>query len=157
MTSIIKLMILNISGIQTDNKIQMLENMLRQQGIDVPLMQKVTNTKLTSIRGCTIHINEGTEKSGTAIAMKDGIQTTDLKRLKTGRGMAVKYEVIWIVNIYAPSGAEKRAEGEKFFITEIMHILPQKNAEMILAGDFNCTVEKSESKGTPTIVEHLTN
>jgi endonuclease/exonuclease/phosphatase family metal-dependent hydrolase len=147
MTSIIKLMTLNINGIQTDNKIQMLENMLRQQGIDIALMQEVTNNKLASIRGYTIHINEGTEKRGTAIAIKDGIQTTDLKRLTTGRGMAVKYEDIWIVNIYAPSGAEKRAEREQFFNTGIMHILPQTNAEMILAGDFNCTVEKSENTG----------
>jgi hypothetical protein len=68
----------------------MLENMLRQQGIDVALMQEVTNTKLILIRGYTVHINEGTEKRGTAIAIKDGIQTTDLKRLTTGRGMAVK-------------------------------------------------------------------
>jgi hypothetical protein len=61
--------------------------------------------------------------------------------------MAVKYEGIWIVNIYAPSGAERRAERGQFFNTELMYILPQTNADVILAGDFNCIIEKSETTG----------
>jgi hypothetical protein len=70
--------------------------------------------------------------------------------------MAVKYEGIWIVNIYAPSGAERRAEREQFFNTELMYILPQTNANMILTGDFNCTIEKSESTGGTNYSRALT-
>jgi exonuclease III len=76
MTYVYKLMTLNINGITSETKIGMQEALLWKQGIDIALLQEVTNNKINTLRGYTSYINEGTEKRGTAIVLKDGINTT---------------------------------------------------------------------------------
>jgi exonuclease III len=144
MQYIIKLMTLNINAITSDIKVQMLEGLLWQQGIDIALLQETTTTKL-NIRGYNAVTNDGTEKRGTAILIKEGITITDIKRIPSGRGIALNHNGIQIINIYAPSGTEKRNEREYFFNMELPHILPTTNTDMIIAGDFNCIVERTES------------
>jgi hypothetical protein len=51
------------------------------------------------------------------------------------------------LNLYAPSVAEKKNEREYFFNTELTYILPTITTDMIIARDFNCFVERSESTG----------
>ena len=53
-------------------------------------------------------------KSGTAILMKEGISLNNIKNLPSGLGIAGIFEDTWTINVYAPSGAEKRQEREKF-------------------------------------------
>ena len=43
----------------------------------------------------------------------------------------------WIINIYAPSGAEKRVEREYIFNTDVTFLLPTDSTEVLIAGDFN--------------------
>jgi len=61
--------------------------------------------------------------------------------------MAVCYEGIRIINIYAPSGAEKRREREAFYNTEVPTLLPPIPAEILLAGDFNCVLSQADNTG----------
>ena len=49
--------------------------------------------------------------------------------------------------IYAPSGAEKKAERERFYTNDLPHILPTTKSDMLLAGDFNCILETNDSTG----------
>jgi endonuclease/exonuclease/phosphatase family metal-dependent hydrolase len=49
--------------------------------------------------------------------------------------------------VYAPSGAERKLERERFFNNELPLILPVTPAEMLLAGDFNCIINKLDSTG----------
>jgi exonuclease III len=92
---------ININGIASQVRLTMLEEYLRQQDIDIALLQEVTNTKLTTFRIYNTHINVGTENRGTAILAKEGLILTNTTRLPTGRGMAVRFEGIQIINIYA--------------------------------------------------------
>jgi exonuclease III len=138
-------MTLNINAITSVTKVKMLEDLLRQQETDIALLQGTTTTKLNNIRGYTAVINDGTEKRGTAIMIREGITITGIKRIPSGRGIAVNYNGIWIINIYAPSGTEKRNEREYLFNTELPHILPTTTTDMIIAGDFNCIVDGTES------------
>jgi hypothetical protein len=39
--------------------------------------------------------------------------------------------------IYAPSGAEKKAERERFYTNDLPHLLTTTKSDMLLAGDFN--------------------
>jgi len=39
----------------------------------------------------------------------------NIVRLPTGRGIAAEFQGVLLVNIYAPSGAERRQEREAFF------------------------------------------
>jgi exonuclease III len=125
----------------------MLEEFLHKQDIDIALLQEVTNHNLHSIRRYTAHINQATEGRGTAIMTKVGLSISNIKRLPSGRGMAAIFNGTWIINIYAPSGAEKKTEREAFYTNDITHILPTNHTELILAGDFNCTLDTVDSTG----------
>jgi exonuclease III len=114
MALVYKLMTLNINGMTSDTKIRMLED-LWKQGIDIALLQEVTNQKLNNIRGYKTYINEGTEKRGTAIATKEEINITEIKRLPTGRGRAVKLNDTWIINIYMLRQERRGKQKENTF------------------------------------------
>jgi exonuclease III len=118
-------MTLNINAITSDTKAKMLEGLLWQQGIDIALLQETTTTKLNNMRGYNAVINDGTEKRGTAIMIREGVTITDIKRIPSGRGIAVNHKGIQIINIYAPSGTEKRNEREYFFNTRNSHTYSQ--------------------------------
>jgi exonuclease III len=140
-----KIATINISGIASQVSLTMLEEYLRQQDIDIALLQEVTNTKLTTFRRYNTHINVGTENRGTAIIAKEGLILTNTTRLPSGRGMTARFESIQIINIYATSGAEKRRES--FYNSEVPTLLPRTPMEIILAGDFNCILNKADSTG----------
>jgi exonuclease III len=148
MPQIYKIMTLNINGIESDTKHRMLEELLKRQEIDIALYQEVTNNKINTIQGYHTYINIGSEKRGTAIAMKEGTHSSEIRRIPTGRGIAAKIEDTWILNIYAPSGTTRKAEREQFFNTEITYIMPTTHKRIILAGDFNCTMAPTDCTGT---------
>jgi len=88
-------------------------------------------------------MNIGTDRRGTAILAKDGIALSDIQRLLSGRGMTASFRGMLIVNIYAPSGAEKRHE-RKTYNTEVVHLVPPSSTAMIFAGDFNCVMRNDD-------------
>ena len=116
MTYTYKIATININGIASHLRLWMLEDYLRQQDIDIVLLQEVTHTKITSFRRYNAYVNVGTENRGTAILAKEGLFLTDITRLPSGRGIAVCYEGIRIINIYAPQG-QKRGGNERLSIT----------------------------------------
>jgi len=61
--------------------------------------------------------------------------------------MAGVFGGIHMINVYAPSGAAKKAERETFFQKELIPLLPKKRTEIVLAGDFNCTMNKTDTTG----------
>jgi exonuclease III len=62
---------------------------------------------------------------------------------------------IWIINIYAPSGAEKRSERESFYNTDVTNLLPKASTEMIIAGDFNSVLSPADYTGKPPMSRAL--
>jgi exonuclease III len=50
-----------------------------------------------------------------------------------------------MVNIYAPSGAENKRDRETFYTSEVPWLLPMMKSALIVAGDFNCVLEKADS------------
>ena len=124
----------------------MLEDFLRNQDIDIALLQ-VTHSNFTFLRRYEAHINVGTDNRGTAILAKEGFTITNITRLPTGRGIAADFEGIRIINIYAPSGAGKRKERENFFNIAMVPLLPSAPTEIVLAGDFNWVLLQTDSTG----------
>jgi len=114
----------------------MLEDFLWRQDIDFALLQEASPTTLNTIRRYTVHMNIGTDRCGTATLAKDGLALTNIQRLPSGRGMSASFRGTLIVNIYAPSGAEKRREREAFYNTKVVHLILSTSRAMILAGDF---------------------
>jgi exonuclease III len=62
---------------------------------------------------------------------------------------------VWIINVYAPSGAEKRSEWEQFFNKNITCLLMTATNDIHLAGDFNCVISLSDCTGTPNVSRAL--
>ena len=85
----------------------MLGAFLKLHDIGVALLQEVTHSAFTVIQD-NIGVNEGIEKRGTAILTKVGLPPQHIKRIPSGRGIVAAIKGIWIIHIYAPSGAEKR-------------------------------------------------
>jgi exonuclease III len=142
-----KIATININGTASHVRLRMLEDYLRQQDIDIALLQEVTHTKITSFRKYNAYVNVSTENRGTTILAKERLSLTDITRLPSGRAIAVCYEGIRIINIYAPSGLEKRREREAFCNTEVPTLLPSTPAEILLVGDFNCVLSHADSTG----------
>jgi len=116
MPEINKIATFNINGMGMPPRIAMQEDFLQKQEIDIILLQ-VTRPVLDDIRGFTAYTNICSTGRGTAILTRDHIQLTSTVCLPTGRGMAADIQNLTIMNIYAPSGAERRRDRENFFRT----------------------------------------
>ena len=151
-----KIATLNINGIATYTKMSMLGDFLKRQDIDIALLQEVTHNNFTNIHEYNATINEGSDKRGTAILVKTGLQIQDIKCIPSGRGIAAMFQGIWIINIYAPSGAEKRMEREYFLNTDVTFLLPTDSTEVLIAGDFKCVISQADYTGKPNMSRALT-
>ena len=114
---------LNINGITSTTRMQMLRNFINKHDIDIFFMQEVTHPSLDNLNGYTVHYTIGTSQRGPAIDARDDIELSNLTRMPSGRAIAAKFKGIWLVNIHAPSGAAKRNERERFFNTDLTYIL----------------------------------
>lgn len=125
----------------------MLEQFLYRHDIDILLVQEVTSGIIQHIRGYKSYLNVGTTKRGTAFIVRDPITMTDIATLPSGRGIAATCTGIRVINIYAPSGAEKRHDRENFFNVELAYLLSNSHTHLILGGDFNCVLAPEDCTG----------
>jgi exonuclease III len=151
-----KIATLNINGITSPLKLQLLNNLLLRQDVDVALLQEITTDDFSPLYNYTAYVNEGLDKRGTAILTRQGLYMKNIKRLPSGRGIAGQFKDTYIINVYAPSGAEKRREREDFFTREMAYLLPTNLEDVILAGDFNCVTSQADCTGTPNGSKALT-
>jgi exonuclease III len=149
MQNTFKIATLNINGIASSTRVRRFEDFITRQGIDFALLQEVTHANLNFSK-YTAYINEGTDKRGTAILVREGLTLTDIRCRPLGRGIAGTYDDINIINTYAPSGAEMRIERETFYNTDMTVLLPATHSDIILVGDFNCILNGVDSTGQRT-------
>jgi exonuclease III len=102
----------------------MLEGFLYKNDIDIVLHQEVTLPNITAIQRYTAHIDTGTEGRGTAILMIAELTARNVIRSTNDRGIALESNGVWIINVYAPSGAEIKTEREAFFNQDLPLLLP---------------------------------
>ena len=148
MPEIYKIATLNINGMATPIKIEMLQDFLQKQDTDIIPLQEVTRPIFDDIRGFTAHTNIGTTGRGTTILTRDHIQFTDIECLHTGSGMAAVFENVTIVNTYAPSEAERR-DRENFFSNELPYLLRGVPQSILVGGDFNSVLTNLDATGRP--------
>jgi len=125
----------------------MLGDFLRRQEIDVMFLQEVTQPNLDTLRGYVAQNNTGTNGRGTAIVTSENKLLTNVVRIPSGRGIAAELQGVWLVNIYAPSGAEKKIEREAFFNIDLPLLLKDILTTMILGGDLNGVLAKTDCTG----------
>jgi endonuclease/exonuclease/phosphatase family metal-dependent hydrolase len=138
---------LNINGITSPTRMQMLCNFINKHDIDILFIQEVTHPSLDNLTGYTVHYNIGTTHYGTAVVAGDYIELSNITKIPSGRAIAAEFKGIWLLNIYAPSGAAKRKEREQLFNTDLTYLLRAAPEKMILGGDFNCVLDKNDTTG----------
>jgi exonuclease III len=143
-----KISTLNINGIYSTNRTEILEVFLLINEIDVLCMQEVTNAKVTIIRNYTAHVNIRIEGRGTVILHKDCYHLTDIEKLPAGRGISGLFIEVKIISGYAPSGSARKGEREEFFNIIFPQLLRHPHPKLILAGDFNCVLQPTDTTGT---------
>jgi exonuclease III len=147
MTDIYKVASLNINGLTSQLRIAMLEDFLIKHEIDILFLQEVTQSHFDNLRGYTAYTNTGTTRRGTAVLARDHLILTDIVRIPTGRGVEADFHGVWLVKIYAPSGAEKRQEREDFFNFDLPYLLQATPNTVILGRDINCVLAKADVTG----------
>jgi exonuclease III len=100
---------ININGITSPTRVDMLAEFIRKQNLDIVFLQEVTSPDIRSITGYETHMNIGATMRGTAILAKSQHQLTNILIIPSGRAIAAKLQGIYLINIYAPSGTARRA------------------------------------------------
>jgi exonuclease III len=152
-----KIATFNINSISTITRIRMLQDFIYKHDLDVILLQEVTDITISNIQRYTAYINIGSEGRGTAILAKNCYNIANIQSIPTGRGISAHVNGIKIVNIYAPSGSEKKREQDDFYNSDAARLLIHPNPNMILARDFNCVLANSDCTGSSNISRALVN
>ena len=56
--------------------------------------------------------------------------------------------MIPLLNVYAPSGTNKKQEREDFFSQKILYYLRHNVENLVFGGDFNCVVSPKDTSST---------
>jgi exonuclease III len=110
--NILKIATLDVNGLHTRARKEMLHDFLRKQEIDILYLQEVIHLKLNELQGYTTYVNVGTEMRGTAFVMRNTIKLENINKLPSGRGMTAKFRGITLINIQDVPGAMCKISGE---------------------------------------------
>lgn len=149
-----KIATLNINGLTSRTRVGTLEGLIRQQDIDILFLQEVTNPDLDAMRGYTTHYNGGTSMRGTAIVMRDEITLDYITKITSDQAMAAEFRGIWLIHIYAPSGAQSRHERERFYNSEMACLLRTAQTKIILWGILTVSWRKRTQRDIINTTEH---
>jgi exonuclease III len=150
---IYKVATLNVNALAPQVKIAMFEDFVRQHEIDFLFLKELTQPKFDNFRGYTAHTNIGTNRRGTAILAREHLPLARTVSLLSGRWLAESFQGVRLVNIYAPSGAEKRQEGEDLFILELPYLLIDTPTTLIMGAITIVSSLKQTQQATSNSVE----
>ena len=148
MESRIRFLTLNIG---MKNNLAGLPSILVTNRIDVAFLQEVKmsddemSSKLEKL-GYQSKVNFNLEeptKPGTAMVWRSNLPVRDVSSLVTCRVMIAFLGDIALLNVYAPSGSDKKHERAVFFSQTIFQTLNIHQAsKWIVGGDFNCVLQR---------------
>jgi exonuclease III len=136
LVTVITIVTLNINGLQTKTRVEMLTSFLRRHEGDILFAQEVTNTEALQIAGYTVYQNISATMRGTAFLTREGIQLDNIAASPTGRVMAPTFQGVLLLNVYAPSGTTMRTEREHFFNSELPMLMRTDYKHIICGAEF---------------------
>ena len=165
----LKLITLNINGLNCVKKQELLYNFILENKIHIVNLQEHNlkdSTKLDSVFYDNFHvfISESINlKGGTAILIDKRVTNNiiQIEKSSDARIISVKISIgekrLHILNIYAPSGNNPQQEREDLFKHHILYYLRNNLSNTILCGDFNCitNVKDKTRNGTCPISKSL--
>ena len=147
MKSRIRILSINI-GLKSD--LAGLLTLISVHRLDVVMLQEVRITDVQinqqlSNHGFTGTVNTDEEdplKPGTALAWRSNLPIKQVSSVVPCRVQHARLGSYSILNIYAPSGSDKKVERGLFFARDVFQALSIGSSPWILGGDFNCVSEK---------------
>ena len=147
MNSRIRILSLNI-GLKSD--LAGLLILISVHRLDIVMLQEVRltneqfNQQLVN-HGFTGMVNIDEEdplKPGTALAWRSTLPIKQVSAVVPCRVQHARLGSYSILNIYAPSGSDKKVERGFFFARDVFQALSIGSSPWILGGDFNCVLEQ---------------
>jgi exonuclease III len=149
MTAELKIISINIVGIKSVERRQILLNFCRVGKFDIVGLQEV------AFHSCPIIENHyhllayvGPNKNGTAILIRHGLDYSRMLLEPDGRLISIYMKYFTPINIYAPSGIHVKNERNKFLRQTVPAYTTTTRLPFGLMGDFNCVddIHKDRSK-----------
>ncbi|KAJ4440275.1 hypothetical protein ANN_08414 [Periplaneta americana] len=139
---------LNINCLQSKNKQSLLNAFIRQNSIDILLLQEV-NTENFDFIGPQYDyvVNTGDENRGTAVIYRCGLTVDAIEKHPSGRVIAMKINNIQVLNVYLPSGTNHRQQRESFLSKELPFFLRHRYDCLLIGGDWNCVLHAKDQTG----------
>lgn len=143
---------LNFNGSSSPLKIKLLNTFLTKNSIDIMFLQEIRSDDFSLVYNYNSYTNIGCESLGTAILTRKGIELHSIEKLPSGRGISGVYKEYTLVNLYAPSGTNKRQLRNVFYNEELPYLIRSLPQKLILGGDYNCVLrpEDTTSKFLPS-------
>ena len=151
MDSIINFFSLNVG---MSNTLAGLSALIKAEYLDIIFLQEVRlNSEQIEhlLKGFKAAVNvdpSQPSKPGTAIVWKEALPVTDVCPLVLCRAQLATLGPYKLLNVYAPSGSDKKHERNVFFGQEIFTSLQlDLQANWILGGDYNCVLNALDIEG----------
>lgn len=138
-----------MNTITSPTKLNALQTFIRLLDIDILFLQEIENERLV-LPGFNVIANVDQSRRGTAIALKDHIQFSNVEKSLDGRLVALRVLDTTLCCVYAPSGTALRAHRERFYNNTLAYYLRHHTEHIILAGDFNCVLRQCDATGINT-------
>lgn len=149
MTLVYNYATLNAQCLRSRCKQTMLRDFVMNNDIDVLMLQEVNIADFSFLGPQYDFIaNPGEQQLGTAIVYRSGMTTKLQETHPSGRLTAINLNDTHFINVYLPSGSNKRHEREHFINTQLPFFFRHRYHRLIIGGDFNCVLSAKDQKGT---------
>ena len=147
MGSKIKIATININRLKSDIKREKLLKFCKINELDIICFQEMNFKTCPMLESeFSLISNIGINGSGVGLAIKKNIKFDQVVKDGEGRILKCKVAGLNLVNIYAPSGREKREERNAFFQRNITPYLTSLKGPVMVMGDFNSVEHQDDMK-----------
>ena len=143
----LKIATVNLCAATAAPKLQALFDFIQTAKADIVFLQEVA-IPVFNLRNFQEVVNIGEGRRGTAILVRDGLPMTSPLLLPSGRATSVRVGNLCCVNLYAPSGSQRRAERAAFYSRDVTPMFAAAGQQLLVGGDLNCILRNEDSTGT---------
>ena len=141
-------------NIGMSNTLAGLTSIVVSESVDLIFLQEVrlTSAEIESLLpgfSCAVNIDlENSSRPGTAIIWRSSIPVENVVNVTLCRIQVVSLGSYFLMNIYGPSGSDRKREREVFYGHDVFNALQLGSKHLlIVGGDFNCLVSKLDVEG----------
>ncbi|XP_062710647.1 uncharacterized protein LOC134288787 [Aedes albopictus] len=126
----------------------LLRDFVYDHDVDVLLLQEVVYEIFLFLPNHFAFVNISADNKGTAIVVRKTMDISSVLLEPNCRIVSLIVNGVNFVNVYGHSGSNYRRERNDLYTNVIaVHLSKQEAAVSVIGGDFNCTLEDSDSRG----------